>query len=75
LRLRVESALAGHFKPESRAFRPHVTLARLKDADPAAVRHWLAEPASPVGFGVFEFVLFESRPGSVYEALAKYPLR
>ena len=74
LHLRVQQALAGLFEPETRPFRPHVTLARLRDADSAAVRRWLRGPADHVAFEAREFILFESRPGSDYRAIAVYPL-
>ena len=63
--------------PEERAFRPHVTLARLKR--PSDVRDWLAhatlEPA-PVSFD--ELVLYESvlhPTGSRYSPLARAAFR
>ena len=74
LHLRLQHGLAGLYTPEPRPFRPHVTLARLKDADAAGVRRWLRSPADTVAFDPREFVLFESRPGSDYRPLAEYPL-
>jgi 2'-5' RNA ligase len=74
LHARVCRALAGHYEPDDRPFRPHVTLARLKSADAAEVRRWLHAPAVPVAFEARELVLFESRPGSDYRPLVEYPL-
>ena len=64
--------------PESRAFRPHVTLARLA-ADRTAVEPWLTRTATlaPVTQSVDCMLLFESllgREGASYHAIARYPL-
>lgn len=52
--------------PETRKYAPHVTLARLRGAEPGAVAHYLsavgAFQAEP--FQVNEFVLMSSRDGS-----------
>jgi 2'-5' RNA ligase len=66
-------------KPEQRAFRPHITLARLgREAGP--VEPFLSRIAglasAPVTLDAF--LLFESRlghEGAAYEAVARYPLR
>jgi 2'-5' RNA ligase len=77
---RVESAcgragLAG----DPRKFKPHVTLARLKDTPQAKLASYLAERGlfrlGPIA--IKDFVLFESKlssQGSSYTALARYPL-
>ncbi|MCS0504104.1 RNA 2',3'-cyclic phosphodiesterase [Ancylobacter mangrovi] len=65
--------------PEGRNFRPHVTLARLRDVAPRQVAEYLAlrgyfrSPAFPVS----RFVLFSSRDsvgGGPYRVEAAYPL-
>lgn len=65
---------------ESRAYRPHVTLARIKaNADIRGLREHIAA-MSDFDFGTFdahEFHLYESKPsarGSVYKKLATYDL-
>jgi 2'-5' RNA ligase len=66
-------------KPEGRAFRPHVTLAYLKHADPARVGAWVQGHnllKSPP-FRVTWFGLYSSWPtneGSRYELEREYPL-
>lgn len=66
-------------KPESRAYRPHVTLAYLKRADPGRAAAWLQGHnllKSPT-FGVNAFGLYSSWPspeGSRYELERRYPL-
>jgi 2'-5' RNA ligase len=77
---RVERAMADlGFPLEGRAFRPHVTLGRLKDGarlPPAAIRE--IEDAAPGGSCLADrLVLYESRPGpggSVYGEQASFPL-
>jgi len=65
--------------PEGRNFRPHVTLARLRDAAPRQVADYLALRGyfrSPT-FQVSRFVLFSSRDsvgGGPYRVEAAYPL-
>jgi 2'-5' RNA ligase len=65
--------------PENRTYSPHVTLAYLRGADPAAVARWTAEHAllrsSP--FRVTWFGLYSSRlgaGGSTYRLERTYPL-
>jgi 2'-5' RNA ligase len=65
---------------ESRAFSPHLTLARIKERlDPAPLRQAIATLSSPE-FGDFEahtYYLYRSSPGpggSVYTKLAEFPL-
>jgi len=65
--------------PEGRNFRPHVTLARLRDVSPRQVADYLALRGyfrSPA-FTVSRFVLFSSRDsvgGGPYRVEAAYPL-
>jgi 2'-5' RNA ligase len=68
------------YPAESKPFRPHLTLARIKDAVPfAPLRHAIAELKS-VEFGRFtatEHHLYLSKPGpsgSIYTSLADFPL-
>jgi 2'-5' RNA ligase len=65
-------------EPETRKYRPHVTLARLKDAMPFEVARFLsARPLMrPISFQVRRFVLFSSRAsvgGGPYVIEAAYP--
>jgi len=66
-------------KPEGRAWRPHVTLAYLKRADPGRAAAWIQGHnllESPP-FGVSAFGLYSSWPsreGSRYELEREYPL-
>ena len=66
--------------PDSRKFAPHVTLARLKDPDVAALHRFIASHnlyKSRV-FGVARFVLFSSRPsrgGGPYAVEESYQLQ
>jgi 2'-5' RNA ligase len=80
LAARCESAArrAG-LKPEPRAFRPHVTLAYLKHAEPAKVAAWvqghnlLKSPAFRVSwFGLFSS--WRGPDGSRYDLEREYPL-
>jgi len=50
--------------PEGRKFIPHVTLARLRDPDPLALRHFIESHAlySSRAFDVENFVLFSAKP-------------
>lgn len=65
---------------EGRKFVPHVTLARLKDAEPRALQRWVEVHSlysTPV-FDVNAFTLFSSRPlkgGGPYAAEATYEAR
>lgn len=78
---KVESALVrAGLEPEGRKFKPHVTLARLKDAPPSAVKGWLAANTmfKAVPFTVDRFVLFSSRlgrQGPTYTPEVVFPLR
>ncbi len=51
-------------EPEGRKFIPHVTLARLRDPDPHALRHFIESHAlyRSRSFMVERFVLFSSKP-------------
>ena len=66
-------------KPDTRAFRPHLTLAYLRRPDPAAVGAWiqannlLASPAFRVdGFGLYSS--WRTQAGSAYRLERRYPL-
>ena len=65
--------------PDPRRYRPHVTLAYLKRADPAQVAVWLEANARlqspPIRVGSFQLYSSILRPeGSRYRAEASYPL-
>lgn len=64
--------------PETRAYSPHITLARLKrDAGPIAHLVQAGEDLSSAPFSVDGFCLYESRltpDGAVYTAVERYPL-
>lgn len=65
--------------PEKRKFRPHVALARLKDASPVDVAWYLASRplVKPIIFTAPRFVLYSSRAsvgGGPYVIEAAYPL-
>ncbi len=77
LALRVEKIASKHGVPvETREFRPHVTLARLKL--PYDVRRWLRPELAPGTdtCRIARLTIFESRPGdqgSTYVPLATFP--
>lgn len=80
LAARCESAArrAG-LKPEPRAFRPHLTLAYLKRAEPARVAAWIAShnllhspPFRVTWFGLWSS--WSSPDGSRYDLEREYPL-
>ena len=77
LALALDAAFAPAFRPEVRAFRPHVTVGR---CDPPAQLPATFEETriDPVPFEVVRAVLFESVPSRGgpprYEALAEHPL-
>jgi 2'-5' RNA ligase len=73
------AAVAAGFAPERRKFKPHVTLARLKDAPRERLGRWLAENGlfRTPPFTVDRFALYRSdlrADGPVYTELAVYPL-
>jgi len=80
LQKRVESLLVRAGLPaETRKFKPHVTLARLRDAPLARVTDFLVAHGlfSAGPFAVEEFHLFSSHPssaGSVYDVEESYAL-
>jgi 2'-5' RNA ligase len=66
-------------KPERRPFRPHVTLAYLKRADPARVAAWIqghnllkSPPFRATWFGLYSS--WSSPEGSRYDLEREYPL-
>ena len=66
-------------KPEKRNYRPHVTLAYLKQADPAEVAAWIqghnllkSPPIAVDRFGLYSSIL--GSEGSHYRLEAEYPL-
>ncbi len=66
-------------EPEHRKYKPHVTLARMKNGAPREVGQYLeAQNGFMTGpFAVARFTLFRSHLGSGgphYQALADYPL-
>jgi len=74
------AARAAGLSPEGRAFKPHVTIARLKYASPAAIARILGRIGAfrSRPFLVGRFVLFSSRPkigGGPYVVEAAFPLR
>ena len=79
LRRRVEGILVNAgLPPETRKFKPHVTLARLKQAKVTSVIPYLEANAGfqTQQFQVEQLVLFQSHlghRGATYEALAGYP--
>jgi 2'-5' RNA ligase len=67
-------------KPEKRHYRPHVTLAYLRHADPAKVAEWIqannllkSPPIVVESFGLYSSTL--GREGAHYRLEAEYPLR
>jgi len=64
---------------EKRKYAPHVTLARLKNPDPAKIAGFMQQHNlfSTEEFEISEFTLFHShltKHGAAYEALKEYPL-
>lgn len=66
-------------KPEGRAYRPHVTLAYLRHADPGEVTRWITDhnllrspPIRVTWFGLWSST--RSPKGSRYALLREYPL-
>src|SRR5688572_28610924 len=60
------AARAARLPPEARAFKPHITLARLKNTKPEMVARFLSArpPLQAWQFTVDRFTLMSSRPGS-----------
>ncbi len=73
---RIDSALARvGIAPETRAFVPHITLARL-GRDAGDIGGFMVKPMIPVLFPVTGFGLWESRlghGGADYSVIARYP--
>lgn len=80
LRDKVDRAVvAAGLTADDRKFKPHVTLARLKNGHRERVHRWLSDNVflSIPPFAVDRFVLFRShlnRDAASYEPLAEYPL-
>lgn len=80
LHAKIDRALvAAGQPPDDRAYSPHVTLARLRQAPAERVARWLEgfAPFQAGPFPVEAFHLYESRmggEGAVYEILESYPL-
>jgi len=80
LRDKIEHALIRvGLPPEQRKFAPHVTLARLRDPEPATLAAFLAANArfraDPLPVDRFSLIAsFPTKAGSVYEDQADYPL-
>lgn len=79
---KVESALVRHagLEPEGRKFKPHITLARLKNTPATVVENYIAEmgPVKTPPFAVPAFTLFSSqltKYGAAYTAERRYVLR
>jgi len=73
--LAMDHALASMFAPESRAFAPHITLAR---SDPPLRLDDPVGALAPIRFAVTEITVFRSslrRPAPLYEPLGTYALR
>jgi 2'-5' RNA ligase len=72
----LDRTLRREFRPETRAFSPHLTVAR--SDPPLRLPERFAEvPLEPLGFTVDRIVLFRShlrRPAPRYEALETFPL-
>ena len=76
LALALDAALSAELRPETRAFRPHLTVARC-DPPLSLPGSFLSTSLEPVGFEVDRVVLFESVPSGPsprYEALEVFPL-
>lgn len=78
---RVETAaVKAGFERETRKFKPHITLARMKQGRANDVGEWIEgqDTFSSASFEVDRFILFRShlaREGAMYEPLIEYPLR
>lgn len=72
-----EELVRAGFESENRGFKPHLTLARIKDARSSSdlVKSHLAAAFEAPEFEINEFVIYESRlspGGSVYTVLSKH---
>lgn len=80
LQERIEAAVArAGLPPEGRRFVPHITMARLRNVAPGAIRGWLSNSTlfRAVPFQANRFVLFSShlgREGSHYRIEEAFPL-
>ncbi len=79
---KVESALvrAAGLAPEGRKFKPHITLARLKNTPAGVVENYIAQmgPVKSPPVGVPAFTLFSSqltKAGAAYTVERRYALR
>ena len=74
------AARAAGLAPETRTFKAHVTLARLRNTRPEAIARYLQHHGAfrLPAFAIEQFVLFSSRPrvgGGPYVIEATFPLR
>jgi 2'-5' RNA ligase len=79
LQSRIDGIVTRMAGPDDKRFRPHVTVARLNGAPPAAVQNWLAANTlfKSIPFAVERFVLFSSflsKSAAIYRVEAEYPL-
>lgn len=75
-----KAARAAGLAPETRAFKPHVTLARLRNTEPSAVARFLTRFGAyrSEAFFVARTVLLSSRPsvgGGPYALEERFPMR
>lgn len=75
-----DALLAAHFNPELRPFRPHVTLARLRDVSAQTLRPFLKSHESEdfclVEVAAFTLLSSKAGPeGSIYTAEMRYDLK
>lgn len=75
----LESRQPSGLEPEGRTYRPHVTIARLDDADPEAVQSFIRahENRSYEPFEIDRFVLYESTltpDGAIHDPVETYQL-
>lgn len=73
------AVVSAGLEPETRPFRPHVTLARITRADTARLSAFVVKHASfeTDAFGIDEVILYRSKlgpSGAVHEALHRFPL-